>query len=1251
MHRSRTALFLAPLLAACAGNPDRHTLAELHRVEPDMTEVRVENSLDQAMMGYRKFLEEAPESSLTPEAMRRLADLKLEKEYGILGGAQIREMPAPEPGAQPPEAGSPETPERSHVAGIADLSESQEDFERRAAAEQEMAGPQPQAALDLPGGKQASSSGPLEAIALYDEILAAYPDYEHNDQVLYQKARAFDELGRVDEAVAVIDRLIAEYPGSRHIDEVQFRRAEYYFTRKKWLDAEDSYLAITRMGQSSDYYELALYKLGWTFYKQEMHEEALHEYVALLDYKVSTGYDFDQSEDENDGRRISDTFRVISLSFSSLGGPEAVEDYFTANGHRSYEDRIYSHLGEFYLEKLRYADAAAAYEAFVTLNPLHRSSPLFSMRVVEIYEAGGFPKLVLESKKDFAARYGLDSEYWRHSDVAERPEVLSYLQRNLEDLASHYHALYQDAELAEDKPANFSEALRWYRAYLSSFPEDEQTPSINQRLADLLLENENFGEAAREYERTAYEYPKHQQSSAAGYAAIYAHREHEKAAAGEEKEQARREAVASTLRFVDTFPEHEHAAAVLGAAADDLYDMQDYETAIATGRRLIEQYPGAELPIRRDAWAVVAHASFELADYPQAEDAYSRVLEMTQEDDPKRQAVVDNLAASIYKQGEQANLAEDYRAAADHFLRIAKVAPTSAIRPAAEYDAGAALIKLEAWAEAAEVLDAFREAYPEHELHQEATKQIAFVYREEGDLSRAAGEYERVADEAEDPELRGEALLLAGDLYEESSAVDDALSVYLRYVKEFPEPLETAVETRFKIAGMYADAGDEKRQHEQLEQIVAIDRKAGDARTPRVRYLAARSALVLTEGLYDRFDEVALVQPFERSLKEKQRRMDAALDGFGALVDYEVGEVTAAATFYMAQVYYDFSRALMESERPAGLSTAEMQDYEMTLEESAFPFEERAIEVHQKNLELMSAGVYNAWIEKSLARLAELMPGRYAKFEASSGFLESVDTYAYRAPNAPDPAMAEAELAGGSPEAEAAPEGGEVSPAAEPEVVEVSPAAEPEVVEVSPASEPEVVEVSPASDDATATGEALEAEAAPEVVENSLAAEPEVVENSPAAEPESAPEGVEVSPASDDATATGEALEAEAAPEVVEVSPAAEPEAAPEGVEVSPAAEPEVVEVSPAAEPEVVEVSPETDEAPPANAAEETDEAPPANAAEETDEAPPANAAEETDEAPPANAAEETDEAPPANAADDAEAPMQGDAPSMAGGA
>ena len=1012
MRRLAIPLVLAPVLVAgCAGHPDKGTLAELRNVRPDVKEAQVEQGLEQAMLGYRRFLEETPETAMTPEAMRRLADLQVEKQFGIRAGdGKPREMAAPERAQESLGMQA----ESLATAASADLPESERDFERRTTAQSEI----------LPGGGNGASvreivhgepdpSGPLEAIDLYDRLLAEYPTYEHNDKVLYQKARAYDELGRTEEAVETMERLIRANPHSGHYDEVQFRRGEYFFTRRQFRDAETAYSAIVSLGADSSYYELALYKLGWTLYKQEFYEEALHKYMALLDYKVSIGYDFDQTHAEDDERRVTDTYRVISLSFSNLGGPEVVPEYFSTFGHRGYENRVYSNLGEHYLGKLRYDDAAKTYKAFVALYPFHRASPHFSMRVVETFTQGGFPKLVLEAKKEFATKYGLQAEYWRHFKPEESPEVLSFLKANLKDLATHYHAQYQNAELTEEKLANYTEALQWYGEYLASFPADADSPPINYRLADLLLEHQDFGEAARQYERTAYGYAAHEQSAAAGYAAIFAHREQLKVTGEELRDVVKRDTVASSLKFADAFPQHEHAAAVLGAAADDLYEMKDYRPAIASAQRVIEVYPGAVVAIRRSAWIVVAHASFDLAEYPQAEHAYAQVLAVTPENDESHPALVDNLAASIYKQGELANAAQDYRGAADHFLRIRTAAPTSAIRAAAEYDAGAALIRLQDWTAAAGVLETFRNTYPEHELQREATRQIAFVYRESGQLSRAAGEYDRIASESEDPALRSEALLVAGDLYEQSNAWDRALDVYVRYVTEFPRPVETAVETRFKIAEIYKAAHDEPRYHQELGEIVRMDAAAGGERTGRTRTLAGRSALVLSEQLYREFVAVKLLQPFEISLQQKKQRMDAAIEALGRLVEYEIADVTAAATFYMAETYFDFSRALIESERPTDLQAADLEEYVLALEEEAFPFEEKAIDVHQKNLELLRAGVFNAWTEKSLGKLAELMPGRYAKNEMSSGFLGSIEDYAYQSPasQVSDPALAEAEAA------------------------------------------------------------------------------------------------------------------------------------------------------------------------------------------------------------------------------------------------
>jgi tetratricopeptide (TPR) repeat protein len=984
------------MLVACQSLSGKDTIAELRHKQIELKEEKIEGGLEKAMLSYQRFLEETPDSNLAPEAIRRLADLKIEKEYGTLtegvepaGRTPASKLPSSEGTTRPGGVSVSGAPMDQPLAHIAAHDEPEADFERRATQNQQLTGMAVATGRSGEGANDLERVGAREAIELYTKLLNDYPHYERNDQVLYQMSRAYEELGKTDEAMEVMDRMVREYPRSRYIDEVQFRRAEYFFVRRRYLDAEDAYKSVVDMGVSSSFYELALYKLGWTFYKQEIYADALDRFIALLDHKVSMGYDFEQTEDEQERKRTDDTFRVVSLSFSYLGGADAVVEYFSRHGKRSYEDLVYSNLGEFYFEKRRYADASATYNGFVSRNPFHKVAPNFNMRVIEIQAAGGFPTLVLDFKKKFATTYGLKAEYWEHFDPADRPEVLGYLKTNLTDLANHYHACYQDPRQAEEKQANFEEALQWYRAFLKSFPTEIESPAINYLLAELLLENQSFGAAAVEFEKTAYGYPSHEKSSHAGFAAVSAHRQQLSAAAPEDKDTVRRE--------------HEKAAIVLGAAADDLYGMKEYEQALAAANKLLEVFPSRDVDAVRAAWLVIAHSSYELLRYSEAETAYLKVLELLPEGDEASDELVDNLAASIYKQGEQANAIQDYRVAADHFLRVGRMAPTSKIRPTAEYDAAASLIELKDWEMAAAVLVGFRNSFPGHGLQSEVTKKIAYVYKENGQLSLAANEYERIERESQDDEIRRDALLVAAELHEKNGNSVRALEVYQRYVGYFPQPVELNLETRSKIAEILQAQNDRESYLNELGEIVSIDASAGSDRTPRTRYLAAQ------------------------------------------LMDYELGEFTAAATFYMAEIYAHFSKALMTSERPEltfdyyiikpgdnlstiarrnhsdigriahannlkksnvivagrklkiprGLYPEELEQYELALEEQAYPFEEKAISVHESNLKLISRGVYNKWIDKSLQKLAVLMPARYDKPEASSGIVSSLETYTF----------------------------------------------------------------------------------------------------------------------------------------------------------------------------------------------------------------------------------------------------------------
>ncbi len=124
-------------------------------------------------------------------------------------------------------------------------------------------------------------------------------------------------------------------------------------------------------------------------------------------------------------------------------------------------------------------------------------------------------------------------------------------------------------------------------------------------------------------------------------------------------------------------------------------------------------------------------------------------------------------------------------------------------------------------------------------------------------------------------------------------------------------------------------------------------------------------------------------QPLGDSLKRKKALMEEVLKVYGDAAEYGVAEVTTAATYRLGEVYQQFGSDLMESERPKDLDADALEQYDILLEEQAFPFEEKAIELFKANTNRAADGVYDEWVQKSFEAMASLMPARYAKVERS----------------------------------------------------------------------------------------------------------------------------------------------------------------------------------------------------------------------------------------------------------------------------
>ncbi|MDJ0938223.1 MAG: tetratricopeptide repeat protein [Woeseiaceae bacterium] len=833
------------------------------------------------------------------------------------------------------------------------------------------------------------------AVDLYQQLLEAYPDYRRNDTVLYQLARGYEIGGRNDEALVVLNRLVEKFPDTPMLDEVQFRRGEMLFLRKNYNDAEVAYAAVVNYGEESRFYEQSLYKLGWSQFKLAWYEDSFEPFFELLDRKLSgielkDGEDRLESLERAERELVEDTFRVLSIAFSYMEGAAAIDKYMAARGVQpEYAFVIYMNLGDLYLQKQRFSDAARTYEAFVGQDPFHPKAPLLQVEVIEAYKQGGFPDLVLEGKKGFVERYGMDGEFWVRNSPDENTAVKGHLKTNLTDLAQYYHAEAQ----ANGKISDYQEAARWYRKYLAFFPEDPDSANTNFLLAEILFESKDFELATTEYERTAYAYPLHERSAEAGYAALLSYQAYEETLEDATARNTWHQAyLDSGLRFAETYPEHPESGAVLTLVAEDLFEQNQFDLALAVGQLVVAKQPPVKPELARTAWTVIAHSQFDTNDFASAEQSYYQLRAFTPTDDAQAtKDIKDRIASSIYKQGEMARDAGALDTAVGHFTRLGQVVPDSDIRATAEYDAAAALISMQAWDRASGVLEKFRNDYPDSEFADDINQKLAVTYLESGRGVEAAREFERIATaEASEPEIRREALWKASELYEKSGSIGDEKRVLLAIVTRYPNPIAESIEARSRMLEIAEQTGDNNERIRILNDLVDVDRRAGSQRSDRTRYLAAKASIELAEPVRRRFEVMKLKQPLKESVKLKRELMEDVIKVYSDAADYGVAEVTTAATFRLAGVYETFSVDLMQSERPADLDALALEQYELLLEEQIYPFEEKAIDLYKANTDRAADGVYDEWVQKSFNRLAGLMPARYAKTERSENVVTAL---------------------------------------------------------------------------------------------------------------------------------------------------------------------------------------------------------------------------------------------------------------------
>ncbi len=840
-------------------------------------------------------------------------------------------------------------------------------------------------------------------IALYNELLkmqntgATPAKGIQADQLRYKLAKAMSLDGRNEEAAVILDQLAQANPDSPLMAETQFRRAEKSFADGDYAAAERNYDAVVK-GNNPELKQNALYMKGWAQFKRGDYDLALKSFAGVLDQLIGHAInpqDVDAALTDigpSKANLVKDTLRVMGLSLSYLEGAKSISDLQTElGGRRAYEYLLYQQLGQLYLDQKRYTDSAATYQHFVQHNSNSDFSPSFSIKVIDVYQQGDFPSLILPAKQEFIERYGISSGYWTERKGAIGDNALVYLHQSLQELAQYEHAQAQSLKAANkaESTAAFARAAKWYREFVQTFAKDAQVAEMTFLLAESLNEAGDLIPAMEAYERVAYGYTDQLRGADAGYAAILIAQQLIQSARSlpdNRQEEWTNRKIQNALNFADVYKNDPRATIVLTEAANDLLQQNRYVDAKNIAERVIAWQPPAEGSLQFTSWLILGHSRFETKEYAAAEQAYTQVLNLLpaygkNPGAPSAQQIRERIAASIYRQAEASLEFGDKDAAIVQLLRITQVTPDTEVAIKAQYDAGVYLMEQEKWTQAENVYTSFRKKYPHHALVVTLPAKMVLIYQNQQKWQQAADELVVMERTSKDPDVKRQSLYMGAELYEKSGKRAQAIEQYRRYATEYPRPLANNLEAQFKLTELYKAAGDQEKRNYWLQNIVNTHHRAGAEKTERSTYLAASAQTEISQASYDEFNRIGLTLPLKNSLQRKRAAMEKAIKAQEQILGYGIGEFTTEASFKIAEIYARLSRDLMNSQRPNNLDELALEQYEILLEEQAYPFEEKAIEIHQANAQRSWKGIYDAGVKRSFEALAKLLPGRYNKTE------------------------------------------------------------------------------------------------------------------------------------------------------------------------------------------------------------------------------------------------------------------------------
>jgi TolA-binding protein len=819
------------------------------------------------------------------------------------------------------------------------------------------------------------------------KILDKYPAAPFVDKVVYRIAICHLEENNLERAKEFFHKLLAEYPKSGYLLESHFRLGEYYFDRRQYVEAVNHYSKLLNNWQNP-FFDMALYKLAWSYYNQNDFSKAISTFIYLID-DINLLDKAPNTEilgkTKTDLRKES--IEYVAQCFADYGGARKAETFMNQFGEKPYSLEIFMRLAETYQARNFYDEAINTLDAILRLWPYHEQAPDFQNKIVSNYLQAGDLQKAEEARVKLVKNYGPGGAWLgKFPEGPAREKALASAEETLLTLATEAQARGQK-EMSEK---SYRTAIERYSDFLQKFPKSPNAGKVQYYQAECFYEIKDYANAAKAYHQVVMNFPNSEFKADAAYNRILAHLEELSTTQntdtttfyladflGSGKTDTLRvpnsiypNALVACNDFIKLLPTSEKMPDILMKYGESLFSLQKPDMAQRVYSKLIKDLPASSFVVQ--AHLLNAQCAIQMEQYLEAESWARTVVEKYPDSTRQVERAYRLINSAKFKLAEGFKKKGDAMTAAQAFDNIALSSNDSTISELALVEAA---LQYEQGGNKDKAIDTYEKLYyqfPHSKRVDEALFKAAMLCEESSNWTRAAQNYLALVSLRATSPYAAKAVFASAQCYENAGLLENALKTYDRYLATYKSDPGQYLEALCRAGEICYKRKDYQVAANYFNNTIESYRRYVRESQPVDVYMAAQAQFLLGEIHYETYRQVNLEAPLDKNLKRKQALFNEVLNDYKEAASYQVADWTTAASFKIGATFEEFARFFWESPRQQ-IAEDLMAKYEEQLQQKIRPFKEKAFAAYQSNVKQAEEnGVNNQWVEQSRQRMDAL---------------------------------------------------------------------------------------------------------------------------------------------------------------------------------------------------------------------------------------------------------------------------------------